>query len=143
MQKICFPKASKQAEELLPEYRFDYSKAKPNRFTTGPRLILLDEDVAQVFKTPDAVNRALRELMELYFPLKFWDRGGLKASPTPKLAAFPRVRGPNEAPGTLRKGVPGATFRARRAWRRRFGASILAETKVEGNPSMANVEPNS
>ena len=27
-------KAHKQADDLLPEYRFDYRKARPNRFAT-------------------------------------------------------------------------------------------------------------
>ncbi len=55
------------AEELLPEYRFDYGKARPNRFAMsylpGGRLILLDPDVAPVFTTDGAVNSALRALI--------------------------------------------------------------------------------
>jgi hypothetical protein len=52
---------------LQPEYRFDYRKAKPNRFAAvgQQRLaVLLDEDVAQVFTTPESVNKALRALIE-------------------------------------------------------------------------------
>ncbi len=56
-------------EDLLAEYRFDYRKAKPNRFavsheTTKLRVVVLDEDVAQVFTTPESVNKALRALIE-------------------------------------------------------------------------------
>lgn len=55
-------------EDMLPEYRFDYRKAKPNRFASaGPKrrvAIVLDEDVAEVFTTPESVNRALRAFME-------------------------------------------------------------------------------
>lgn len=55
-------------DELLPEYKFDYTKAKPNRFAsqTNPvaqRMVILDEDVAQVFTTPESVNKVLRALI--------------------------------------------------------------------------------
>ena len=50
--------------ELAPEYAFDYRKAKPNRFApSNSRVVVLDEDVAQVFTTPEAVNHALRSLL--------------------------------------------------------------------------------
>jgi len=53
--------------ELLPEYRFDYARSRPNRFARpGIRevtTIVLDEDVASVFRTSDAVNTALRALL--------------------------------------------------------------------------------
>ena len=55
-------------DELLPEYEFDYSKAKPNRFAArctdaNLKVVVLDVDVAQVFFTPEAVNHALRSLI--------------------------------------------------------------------------------
>jgi hypothetical protein len=55
--------------QLMPEYSFDYQKAKPNRFTNlseAKRLniVVLDEDVARVFTTPEAVNKVLRALIE-------------------------------------------------------------------------------
>jgi predicted transcriptional regulator len=51
-------------DELTPEYHFDYQKAKPNRFVDrqGLTVVVLDEDVAQVFTTPESVNKALRAL---------------------------------------------------------------------------------
>ena len=57
------------ADELLDEYRLDYTKAKPNRFAAhdGSQkriVVVLDEDVAQVFTTPESVNRMLRALIE-------------------------------------------------------------------------------
>jgi hypothetical protein len=56
------------ADELRDEYRFDYSTAKPNRFASRvdrSRLVVaLDPDVSEVFTTPDAVNKALRALIE-------------------------------------------------------------------------------
>jgi hypothetical protein len=56
-------------QELLDEYRFDYQKAKPNRFadrgdTSRLKVVVLDEDVAQVFTTPESVNKVLRALIE-------------------------------------------------------------------------------
>ncbi|HEY9599577.1 MAG TPA: hypothetical protein V6D33_18085 [Cyanophyceae cyanobacterium] len=56
-------------DELLPEYQFDYEKAKPNRFAAGHKpqkltVVVLDEDVAQVFTTPESVNKVLRALIE-------------------------------------------------------------------------------
>jgi hypothetical protein len=54
-------------DEMLPEYRFDYRKARPNRFAgktpPGQRQVLLDADVATVFTTPEAVNAVLRALI--------------------------------------------------------------------------------
>ena len=53
-----------KSEELRPEYRFDYAKAKPNRFAaryrSDTRLVMLDPDVAEVFTSAKAVNAALR-----------------------------------------------------------------------------------
>jgi hypothetical protein len=53
--------------EMPPEYHFDYSKAKPNRFAeTAPEKtisIILDPDVAEVFTTSESVNKALRAIL--------------------------------------------------------------------------------
>ncbi|NES84633.1 MAG: hypothetical protein F6K10_26310 [Moorea sp. SIO2B7] len=56
-------------DELLAEYRFDYQKMKPNRFaarneTQKLTVVVLDEDVAQVFNTPESVNKVLRSLIQ-------------------------------------------------------------------------------
>jgi hypothetical protein len=55
-------------DDLLPEYRFDYHKARPNRFATrfksGSRAVVLDPDVATVFPTAESVNAVLRALIE-------------------------------------------------------------------------------
>lgn len=57
-------KKSVKPEELRPEYRFDYSKSKPNRFAArmseGTVAIVLEPDVAAVFKSSEAVNALLR-----------------------------------------------------------------------------------
>jgi len=56
-----------RADELQREYSFDYSKAKPNRFAERTRpgavAVLLDPDVARVFKSGESVNAVLRALM--------------------------------------------------------------------------------
>jgi len=56
--------------EILPQYSFDYQKAKPNRFASrmeAQRTVVLDEDVAKVFTTSEAVNKVLRALIESMF----------------------------------------------------------------------------
>jgi hypothetical protein len=56
-----------EADELLPEYHFDYSKARPNRFAAscppGGRLVVLEPDIAQVFTPAESVNSVLRALI--------------------------------------------------------------------------------
>jgi hypothetical protein len=64
--KTSAPKTHK-LQDMTSEYRFDYKKAKPNRFAkkmkNEPVVVLLDEDVAKVFKTTKQVNAALRALI--------------------------------------------------------------------------------
>jgi hypothetical protein len=69
MKKTRTAKQSpKPEDDLLPEYRFDYSKARPNRFASrlkqGSRAVVLDPDVAAVFATAESVNAVLRALIE-------------------------------------------------------------------------------
>jgi hypothetical protein len=69
MKKTRAAKApSDSKQEILPEYHFDYRKAKPNRFASrvkvGSRAVTLDPDVAAVFSTPESVNSVLRALIE-------------------------------------------------------------------------------
>jgi hypothetical protein len=69
MKKTAADKRSeKPDQDLQPEYRFDYRKAKPNRFASkagsGSRAVILDPDVAAVFSTPGSVNAVLRALIE-------------------------------------------------------------------------------
>ena len=60
-------KAANETPEMLPEYRFDYRMARPNRFAAdykpGARAILLDADAADVFATSESVNEVLRALI--------------------------------------------------------------------------------
>ena len=57
-----------ESGDLLPEYRFDYRKARPNRFASRvdqKRLVVtLDPDVSKVFTTSESVNSVLRALIE-------------------------------------------------------------------------------
>jgi len=52
---------------MLPEYNFDYQKARPNRFAgkmgKNQVIVVLDPDISEVFKTPEAVNTVLRALI--------------------------------------------------------------------------------
>ena len=56
-------------KELLPEYDFDYAKAKPNRFAEKyertQRTVVLDSDVAENFPSSESVNEALRFLVRV------------------------------------------------------------------------------
>lgn len=68
MMRTSQSKSTKKApDEMKPEYRFDYSAAKPNRFAgrirKGSVAVLLDPDVAQLFKDAQSVNAVLRALM--------------------------------------------------------------------------------
>jgi len=57
-----------EPDEMLPEYDFDYSQARPNRLAGRVKedrvIVILDPDVAEVFKTPESVNAILRALIE-------------------------------------------------------------------------------
>ncbi len=55
------------AEEMRREYHFDYKKAKPNRFAgqmgRGTIAVVLEPDVAAVFKSSESVNALLRSVI--------------------------------------------------------------------------------
>jgi hypothetical protein len=57
-----------EPDSLLREYRFDYRKARPNRFASRVdqrRLVVtLDPDVGKVFTSSESVNSMLRALIE-------------------------------------------------------------------------------
>ena len=65
MKKGRVPKNRQRAQgDLAPEYRFDYTKSRPNRFARqiakNPVVVVLDPDVAAVFRDPKRVNSLLR-----------------------------------------------------------------------------------
>ena len=67
MKKTSTPKKVRRKEVLLREYRFDYSKAKPNRFATKMPVetiaVVLEPDIAAVFKSARRVNAASRSVI--------------------------------------------------------------------------------
>lgn len=56
-----------EADDLRPEYEFDYSKAKPNPYAAGLKgrivTVVLEPDVARAFPTSESVNRTLRAVI--------------------------------------------------------------------------------
>ena len=68
MKKTLPRKKKPEAREALrSEYRFDYSKSKPNRFAAkmseGTVAIVLEPDVAAVFNSSEVVNTLLRSII--------------------------------------------------------------------------------
>ena len=62
-------KIQKVNDELRPEYDFDYSKAVRGKYyrrliEEGSNIIVLEPDVAKVFKDSAGVNEALRSLLD-------------------------------------------------------------------------------
>jgi len=55
------------SEDMRREYRFDYKKVKPNRFVeqlgVGTIAVVLEPDVAAVFKSSESVNTLLRSVI--------------------------------------------------------------------------------
>jgi len=70
MKKTSATKGSsgRPSKDLRDEYRFDYAKARPNRFADRARgktvIVLLAPDVARVFKNSETVNDALRAILK-------------------------------------------------------------------------------
>ena len=54
---------SHKIQEMAPEYRFDYRKAKPKSFSARmkdePLVVMIEPDVAKVFTSSEQVNKAL------------------------------------------------------------------------------------
>ena len=75
-----------QGDELRGKYRFDYTKAKPNRFagqSDEHRVVVdLDPDVAEVFETPASVNEVLRALIKTMPKPRRTRQKTRRASPT-------------------------------------------------------------
>ncbi|HKR63168.1 MAG TPA: hypothetical protein VJZ00_05495 [Thermoanaerobaculia bacterium] len=62
--------SSDAADDLRPHYDFDYKAMRPNPYAgmdlkfKGRRAVLLDEDVAEVFDSQEAVNTVLRSAIK-------------------------------------------------------------------------------
>ncbi len=80
-------------DEMRPEYRFDYRKARPNRFARLLKgrtvAVVLDPDVASVFQSSESVNSLLRSV--------------IAALPTDARARRPRGQRAAAAGGTERR----------------------------------------
>ena len=67
MRRVHSRRARKDRAEVRPEYRFDYRKARPNRFAgrfkAGAVAVVLDPDVASVFGSSETVNVLLRSVI--------------------------------------------------------------------------------
>jgi hypothetical protein len=70
MKKAAKSRTAGAQTALRGEYRFDYSRAKPNRFAdrvrSGAVAVVLDPDVAEVFQSGAAVNEILRSLIRVW-----------------------------------------------------------------------------
>jgi hypothetical protein len=68
MSNTSAPKKRRtKGDAMRKEYRFDYSKAQPNRFagqmSKDVVAVVLDPDVAAVFKSSQDVNTLLRSVI--------------------------------------------------------------------------------
>lgn len=58
------------ADDLRREYRFDYKHARKNRFArrirSGSVAVILEPDVASVFRTSEDVNALLRSVISAF-----------------------------------------------------------------------------
>ncbi len=67
MKNIQDSHKNSDIDDLRPEYKFAYSKVKPNRFADRRKedriIVVLDSDVAEFFPTSEMLNDALRELI--------------------------------------------------------------------------------
>ena len=66
------------AEDLRPEYNFDYSKAVRGKYfkrllEEGANVVVLEPDVAKAFGNSAAVNDALRSLLDRTVFCNPWD----------------------------------------------------------------------
>ena len=63
-------KQNLDGNEIRPEYDFDYSKAVRGKYykkllEEGANVVVLEPDVANVFRDSSSVNEALRSLLDL------------------------------------------------------------------------------
>ena len=63
-------KLNKIADDLRPQYNFDYSKAVRGKYfkrflEEGANVVVLEPDVAKAFSSSGAVNEALRSLLDI------------------------------------------------------------------------------
>lgn len=85
MKKTAVRKKRTAQQELAREYRFDYKKSKPNRFassmSSGAVAVVLEPDVAAVFKTSETVNTLLRSVISATQPVARSKRANKRLQP--------------------------------------------------------------
>jgi hypothetical protein len=64
------PKRQTEPDDMRPEYKFDYATAVRGKYYNrllkeGSNIIILEPDVAKAFRSSQAVNDALRSLLEV------------------------------------------------------------------------------
>ena len=68
MNNPAKPNVAGPSTGLSSEYRFDYAKAKANRFAGRPHVravvVVLAPDVAEVFRDAESVNAVLRSIVK-------------------------------------------------------------------------------
>jgi hypothetical protein len=74
MKKTSVKRKPVYQDALQSEYRFDYSKSKPNRFaakmSADSVAVVLEPDVAAVFNSAEVVNTLLRSIISAMPPAK-------------------------------------------------------------------------
>jgi len=79
--------APRESDGLRPEYRFDYRRSRPNRFASrfekGSVVVVLEPDVASVFKDSASVNDLLRSVANAVRPVR-------PRRPAPRVLARPK-----------------------------------------------------
>jgi len=62
------PASKRSISDLRPEYSFDYTKSRSNRFAKkmfeGTVAVVLEPDVASVFDSSESVNKFLRSAIK-------------------------------------------------------------------------------
>ena len=95
------------------DYRFDYRKARPNRFASqfqaGAVAVVLDPDVASVFRSPASVNALLRSVISALRAQGRMQRRGLTGRPSrPPRKRAAALRGCYARCGSASIGTAGA-----------------------------------
>jgi hypothetical protein len=84
MKKTDASKPNKASDEMLAEYKFDYKRARPNRFASRILeqgvTVTLDPDVSEVFTTSESVNAILRALIETMPRIKARKKAGRQST---------------------------------------------------------------
>ena len=67
MKRTATRRGVADRDELRTEYRFDYRKARLNPYAERARkagmVVVLDDEIARVFRTPESVKAVLRALI--------------------------------------------------------------------------------